>query len=132
MSKLKILEYVYSVLSENEDIVSIVGDSLYPITVPSTGEDNETKVPYPIIIYTRTSISPTYAKTCVTDEATVEMICWSKSYTESVNLIDLVRTAFENNSGEYEDLKVRTCYITDADEGYVYPAYYQRLILIFK
>jgi len=129
---IKILSYVYSKLSDDEDVSSMVGDDIFPNVVPDTNGEDQVKFPH--IVMTRLTVDTTYTKTegCKTDEATVEVLCWHTSYYEIIDLADYVRSALEFSKGEVGDITVTSSHFVSITEGFTDVAYYQRLIFTFK
>jgi len=66
------------------------------------------------------------------DTTGIEVICYTDTYEESVTLAEAVRHALDGVSGEIDDLRMRSCYLTDNEEYWQDDAYCQRLIFTVK
>ena len=82
----------------------------------------------PYILYRRASIeqNPTKAGYPGADTVTIEVIC----YTEK--LAEAVRAALDGKQGEKDGLVMRSCVLTDGEEGYDSDAYAQQLVFNIK
>ena len=83
---------IFRILSEASEINSIVGNRIYPINLPC-------KEPVPAIVYTIESIDPlvTLNGEVGIDNGKIEIICWSKDYSQAHALAQAVRNAFSES-----------------------------------
>lgn len=88
----------------------------------------------PYILYRRTSIeqNPTKAGYPGADTVTIEVICYTEKYGEGVELAEAVRAALDGKQGEKDGLVMRSCVLTDSEEGYDSDAYAQQLVFNVK
>jgi hypothetical protein len=92
---------------------------------------DEAKLPY--IVYRRTQLEQAPTKTRIgADTIGIEVICYSKDYTPGVELAEAVRAALDGKQGEHAGLVMRSCYLSDAEEGWQDDAYMQQLVFTVK
>lgn len=84
-----IQEDVFRILSDDVEINSIVGERIYPVNLP-------TRESVPAIVYTIEAIDPlvTLSGEVGIDKGRIEIICWSKNYSQAHELAQAVRDAF--------------------------------------
>jgi hypothetical protein len=87
----------------------------------------------PYIVYRRTQLEqdPTKAGRGA-DTIGIEILCYTASYTEGVELAEAVRDVLDNKQGETDGLKMRSCYLTDSEEAWQDDAYVQQLVFKIK
>ena len=95
-NSLMINEYIYEILSENEEILSIVGSDVkkvFPLCQPDNLE-------FPYVVFSRTAVNPSYTKDIVygigwynTVRITVKGV--SDDYYESLQLANAIRHSLE-------------------------------------
>lgn len=88
----------------------------------------------PYILYRRASMeqNPTKAGYPGADTVEIEVICYTEKYSEGVELAEAVRAALDNKQGEKDGLVMRSCLLTDGEEGYDSDAYAQQLVFNIK
>lgn len=130
-----ICEYVRTKLVEDADVFGAVGNKIFPVVVPDSGDEDK-PVNFPLIIITRVGLTPEYTKGlgCSMDTASVDVTCWTQSYTESVDIAKKIRSALELKKGEFGDIVVSNCILDSIEEGFVFEShsYYQSIIFNFK
>ena len=113
-------EIVRSILAEDETIAATV-TAIYPIVV------NTATLPY--IVYRRIGLEQVAVKgSRGADKAQIEVDVYTEGYTEGVELAEAVRDALDNATGSTDDLVMRSCLLTDAQEGWQDDAYIQQLV----
>ncbi len=118
-------------LKSNVEIASKVGQNIYPLGVPNVDETGA-NVEYPLIIYGRSGITPSYCKTeCAKDAVTVTVDIWAKSYKQVIELATAVRQTLDRVRGEFAGVRIQTSTMTSASEAFDLPGYYGQ-ILIFE
>lgn len=118
---LQIGKVINSLLSGNADLVTIVGDKIYPLIA-------ETETTYPFIIYKRTEVKPEYTKDYHTqDRLTVEVVAASSTYAESVEMADLIRDSIDNKVGTYNEIGIKSMRLVGTYEDIIEDAYVQDL-----
>lgn len=114
-------KYIYKILSENENITNYVDNKIYPIVA-------KTDTTYPFIVYSKVGIEPTYIKDVPSgDKIGVSVIVVSEKYTESVNIANEVRKAFEFVSYKSDELLIRRIKLVDVSETWENDVYLQIL-----
>ena len=63
---------------------------------------------------------------------TIEVICYTEKYSEGVELAEAVRAALDGKQSEKDGLVMRSCVLTDSEEGYDSDAYAQQLVFNIK
>jgi hypothetical protein len=88
----------------------------------------------PYILYRRASIeqNPTKAGYPGADTVTIEVICYTEKYGDGVELAEAVRAALDGKQGEKDGLVMRSCVLTESEEGYDSDAYAQQLVFNIK
>ena len=66
------------------------------------------------------------------DTVTMEVVCYTAKYAESVELAEVVRSALDYSQRERDGLVMRGCVLDDSEEGYEDDAFFQRLIFRVK
>jgi hypothetical protein len=104
-------KYIYSLMVENEELSVLVdSDKIYPLRVelrldPETGEEQE--ITFPFIIYSRTSLEPTYTKNFLTENLLkYTVIVVSDDYDNSLEVANAVRHALEGKAIRNEYLNI--------------------------
>lgn len=93
----------------------------------------EERATLPYIVYRRVSIDERAVKSAMyCDQATIEVLCYARSYPQSVELAELARKALDGQRWQGDGLTVRSCRLADSDEGWMDDAYYQRLLFNIK
>lgn len=92
------------------------------------------KATLPYILYRRASLqhNPTKAGMPGADTVTMEVVCYTASYADSVELAEAVRTALDYKQGERDGITMRSCVLVDSEEGYEDDAFLQQLVFQVK
>ncbi len=92
------------------------------------------KATLPYILYRRASLqhSPTKAGLPGADTVTMEVVCYTARYADGVELAEAVRAALDYKQGERDGVTMRSCVLTDSEEGYEDDAFLQQLIFQVK
>lgn len=87
----------------------------------------------PYIVYRRTQLEqdPVKGKRGA-DTVGIEVLCYTKQYTEGVELAEAVRDALDGKQGESDGLVMRSCYLSDSEEAWQDDAYVQQLVFNVK
>ena len=87
----------------------------------------------PYVVYRRTQLEQGQVKgRRGNDNVTIEVLCYTKGYTEGVELAEAVRDALDNKTAESDGLVMRSCYLTDSEEAWQDDAYLQVLVFNVK
>lgn len=128
---IKILKPIYSILSNDVNIQALVGDKIFPDTIPDK-DDAGIAIPNPVILIERTAIDMEYAKGCAARSiASITVTCWADSYFQAADIIDAVNTALELYKGTVEGISIDSIKLESGTEGYVGKeggSYYQQLV----
>lgn len=83
----------------------------------------------PYIVYRRVSLQSSPVKGGHgAEEAQIEVSCFTKEYTEGVELAEAVRSVLDGARGGSENITIRRCSLGDSDESWQGDAYVQNLV----
>lgn len=123
-SSLSAGEIIRAVLTSDPEVTARA-KKVYPV-VEDTAE-------LPYIVYRRTQLEQGQVKgRRGNDTVTIEVLCYTKGYTEGVELAEAVRDALDNKTAESDGLVMRSCYLTDSEEAWQDDAYLQVLVFNVK
>lgn len=123
-SSLSAGEIIRTVLIEDTEVKARVG-KVYPV-VEDTAE-------LPYIVYRRVSLEKGLVKNQRgNDTVTIEIQCYTKAYTEGVELAEAVRDALDGVRAEHNGLVMRACDLADSEEAWIDDAYVQSLVFNCK
>ncbi len=115
---------IYAVLTENAE-VSSRASKVYPV-VEDTAE-------LPYIVYRRAQLEKEPIKNRRGhDTVTIEIQCYTKDYTEGVELAEAVRDALDGMQIEHEGQVMHACDLADSEETWIDDAYVQCLVFSCK
>lgn len=88
----------------------------------------------PYILYRRAALKhdPTKSGMPGADTVTMEVVCYTATYAEGVELAEAVRAALDYARGERDGMVMRSCTLTDSEEGYEDDAFVQQLVFQVK
>lgn len=110
--RLKIANHLYSVLSQDERVVAMVGDNIYPVAT-------KVEKAFPLILYERDTVTSRYDKGgCAYVESDATVLIITEDYTEGVEISEAVIDALDRKEATYDDFDVLDCVQTGAVEGY--------------
>ena len=116
-SSLSAGEIIRAVLTSDPEVTARA-KKVYPV-VEDTAE-------LPYVVYRRTQLEQGQVKgRRGNDNVTIEVLCYTKGYTEGVELAEAVRDALDNKTAESDGLVMRSCYLTDSEEAWQDDAYLQ-------
>lgn len=112
---------IRAVLLEDADVAAKT-NKIFPVVTDSA------ELPY--IVYRRAELAQNPQKSGQpgSDEVTLEVICFTERYSEGVELAEAVRGALDMIRAEHQGMTMRSCYLSDAEEGWENDAYSQRLV----
>lgn len=123
-SSLSAGEIIRAVLISDPEVTARA-KKVYPV-VEDTAE-------LPYVVYRRTQLEQGQVKgRRGNDNVTIEVLCYTKGYTEGVELAEAVRDALDNKTAESDGLVMRSCYLTDSEEAWQDDAYLQVLVFNVK
>ena len=123
--RLAISKHIYSALSNSVSIYKAVGKKIFPIATKN-------EVPFPFIVYERDSVTPRYDKSgeSVTDSV-VNVYVLSESYTESIDIAEMVIEALERKTANYDNFQVIGAVMQGASESYTANTFVQQITFNF-
>ena len=122
MNSLEISKKIYNILSNSELLTEKVGDKIFPLIA-------EADTDFPFVVFRRNGITPIYTKDWLTEErVTVDIVCASNKYFESVEVAQIVRYLIEG----YHDNSVRQTRLTYITEDFTNDCYAQRMTFEFS
>lgn len=119
-------ELLREILLDDADVSRLSRGRVYPIVseTPAT--------PLPYITYRRAALEqrPVKGPAVPADRVNIEIVCYAKTYAESITLAEAVRAALDDKQGcnDAGDLRMRSCALADAEEDWTADAYAQALI----
>jgi len=117
-------EIIRSVLTSDATVAAIT-TKVFPVIVD--------KADLPYITYRRASLQNDPVKgRHGADTVGIEVICYTAGYTAGVELAEAVRDALDGKEITAGNLTLRSCYLTDSEEGWQDDAYLQQLIFTIK
>lgn len=123
-SSLSAGEIIRAVLTSDPEVTARA-KKVYPV-VEDTAE-------LPYVVYRRTQLEQGQVKgRRGNDNVTIEVLCYTKGYTEGVELAEAVRDALDNKTAGSDGLVMRSCYLTDSEEAWQDDAYLQVLVFNVK
>ena len=116
---------IREILTAN-DAVRKITQKVFPVVAD--------KAVLPYVAYRRTQLSTESVKNGMPADTTfMEVICYAGSYNESVDLAEAVRDALDCRQYSSDTgLLMRSCRLTDSEEGWLNDAYMQQLIFEVK
>ena len=87
----------------------------------------------PYIVYSRTQLEQMpHTGSRPADTTAIEVLCYTKQYTDGVDLAETVRAALDGVQAEVDGIRMRSCYLADSEEAWGDDAFVQRLIFNVK
>ncbi len=116
---------IRSILLSDEEVKKRT-NKIFPIVID--------KAQLPYILYRRAALehNPTKAGLPGADTVTMEVVCYTAQYAEGVELAESVRAALDYSQGESAGVRMRSCMLTDSEEGYEDDAFMQQLVFQVK
>lgn len=123
-SSLSAGEIIRAMLIEDSEVMARA-NKVFPVV------EDSAELPY--IVYRRTQLEqdPTKGRRGA-DTVGIEILCYTKGYTEGVELAEAVRGALDGAQGESDGLVMRSCYLADSEEAWQDDAYVQQLVFNVK
>lgn len=117
-------EIIRAMLIEDSEVMARA-NKVFPVV------EDSAELPY--IVYRRTQLEqdPTKGRRGA-DTVGIEILCYTKGYTEGVELAEAVRGVLDGAQGESDGLVIRSCYLADSEEAWQDDAYVQQLVFNVK
>lgn len=122
-SSLSVGKIIRKVLTEDAEVQSKV-TKVFPVVTD--------KALLPYIAYRREGFEPGLFKGGNADTVSVEIAVFSADYESGIDIAEAVRVALDGCQADLYGLRMRSCYLSDSDEGYQDDAYVQRLVFTIK
>ena len=123
-SSLSAGEIIRAMLIEDSEVMART-NKVFPVV------EDSAELPY--IVYRRTQLEQDTTKgRRGADTVGIEILCYTKGYTEGVELAEAVRGALDGAQGESDGLVMRSCYLADSEEAWQDDAYVQQLVFNVK
>lgn len=123
-SSLSAGEIIRAMLIEDSEVMARA-NKVFPVV------EDSAELPY--IVYRRTQLEQDPTKRGRgADTVGIEILCYTKGYTEGVELAEAVRGALDGAQGESDGLIMRSCYLADSEEAWQDDAYVQQLVFNVK
>lgn len=124
--RLSISKHIHAALSGFAPILEAIGSNkIYPIATKN-------EVEFPFIVYERDSVVPRYDKSgeSVT-ESSVNVYVLAESYTQSLEIAEMVVKALEREDAIYDDFEVIGAVMLGASESYTANTFVQQMTFNF-
>lgn len=117
-------EIIRAMLIEDSEVMARA-NKVFPVV------EDSAELPY--IVYRRTQLEqdPTKGRRGA-DTVGIEILCYTKGYTEGVELAEAVRDALDGKQATVDGLEMRSCHLTDSEEGWQDDAFMQQLVFTVK
>lgn len=123
--RLVISKHIYSALTKSADLNRVVGKKIFPIATKN-------EVAFPFIVYERENVTPRYDKAGASvTESAVSVYVLAESYTESIDIAEMVIKALERKEATYGDYQVIGAVMTGAVETYTSNTFVQQISFNF-
>lgn len=116
---------IRKILLESEAVTQHT-DKIFPVVID--------KAELPYILYRRAALehNPTKAGYPGADTVQMEVNVYTEAYGEGIELAEAVRSALDYAQGEVPGLNMRSCMLTDSEEGWEDDACIQSLVFTIK
>jgi hypothetical protein len=124
--RLSISKHIHASLSGFTPILEAIGpNKIFPIATKN-------EVEFPFIVYERDSVAPRYDKSGASvTESSVNVYVLSESYTESLEIAEMVISALERKDASYNDFEVIGATMLGASESYTANTFVQQISFNF-
>ena len=104
---------IYKILSDNAPVDALISDRIYPNVAKQSSA-------FPFVVYTVNGDAPTDTKDGVSplDNNSIEVLCFSQTYSEASDLADKVRTALDRVDGTYNGIELQRIQYLSYDDDY--------------
>ncbi len=90
MKSIEIGKFIYSILSTDSRLATLVGNKIFPLIV-----ENETT--YPFIVYKRSDVQSNYTKDIhLSDDVYIDIVCVSENYLSGLKIAGIIIELLEN------------------------------------
>lgn len=122
MSTLQVGKIIYSAITSDTELNSVLNNRIYPLVAP-----NDTELPF--VVYNRTNVySTNHTKDgWLNEDCSFQISVVSNKYEESIELADKVRELFENCTISTSSLSITNVRLTSSNEMFNEDEYIQNL-----
>jgi len=117
-------KYLLPEMKENEELLRYVNvNNFYPLVAKA-------ETTYPFIIYRRDNINVTYTKTPYynwSNTIYISVDIWTDDYTTGVEILNIVRSIYENKALNDEDLRLDNIRVSSIQEKFTQDGYCQTI-----
>lgn len=90
MKSIEIGEFIYSILSTDSRLATLVGNKIFPLIV-------ENEATYPFIVYKRSDVQSNYTKDFhLSDDVSIDIFCASDNYLSGLKIAGIIIELLEN------------------------------------
>lgn len=119
MKSLEIGKLIYSLLSADSRLSTLLGNKIFPLIV----ENNTT---YPFIVYKRSDVKANYTKDYyLNDDVSIDIVCVSDNYLSGLEIAVIIREILENK--RFKNEGVERIQLDYANEDYLENSFIQTL-----
>lgn len=123
--RLVVSKHIYSALTASAELNKAVGKKIYPIATKN-------EVLFPFIVYERDSVTARYDKSGASvTESVVNVYVLSESYTQSIDIAEMVIDALERKDAIYDNFEVIGAVMQGASESYTANTFVQQISFSF-
>lgn len=117
-------EIIREILSSDPEVAART-NKIFPVAVDNAD--------LPYVLYRRVQLEQVPIKDRRgADTVGIEIMCYTAQYTEGVELAEAVRAALDGRQVELDELRMRSCFLSDSEEAWQDDAYVQQLIFTVK
>lgn len=112
---------IYKLLSQNEELESLVGNKIYPLVA-------ENSATYPFVVFYRNGISNNPNKDGYgEDNVNYTIVVVSNKYSESIEIANKIRQTIEFKRYVTDDMEIYDSHMINIDESFYEEAYIQTM-----
>lgn len=124
MTGISIGTYIDEKLGGSPELAVLIGNKFFPIST-------RMEIDFPFVVYQRVELSPDYTKDLLAgDTVNVAMIVASDKYTQSTEIAEVVRTAFDGKRAKKYGISGTR--LVSANEDFTEGTFTQCLVFSFK
>ena len=119
---------VYNILANDSALAALVSTNIFPEVAPAGTEA-------PVVVFSVESIQPEYSRSGLDrDASTVAVLCFSKDYTDSIDILIAVRNALELKVGIFNTVQIGKAQVQQIISGYDFETetHYQKITFDFE
>jgi hypothetical protein len=124
--RLQISKHIHAALTGSTELRNAIGvNKVFPIATKN-------EVEFPFVVYQRQTVTPRYDKSGASvTEFAVNVYVLAESYTESIDIAEMVIRALERKNAIYKDFQVIDAIMQGASEDYTANTFVQTITFSF-